>query len=336
MGRRVLVLHTGGTIGMEPTQDGLRPMAGFGIVLHGHLGARSAVALPEWDIVELDSLIDSANLQPGHWRRIATALLERWDDYDGFVVLHGTDTMAWTASALSFMLRGTDKPVILTGAQIPLAEPRSDALENLETALLFAADPGIREVGLCFGRRLFRGNRSSKLKTSSFDAFGSPNYPPLAEVGIGVTLHRERLLVQRERDFVVPHFDPEAVAVLTVHPGLSARIVAAVVDDPAVRGLVLRSYGVGNVPDADPRLIEVLADAVARGVVVVNTSQCAVGGVAQGTYATGAVLTRIGVVPGGDMTLEAAFAKLHFLIARGDSPQAMGELLGRSLSGEVS
>lgn len=336
MARRVLVLHTGGTIGMAASADGFRPMAGFGEVLRRRLAAGSGAALPECEVIELGELIDSANLQPAHWRAIAEALIARWEDYDGFVVLHGTDTMAWTASALSFMLHGTDKPVILTGAQIPLLTPRSDAPGNLETALLLAAEGDLREVGLYFGGRLFRGNRSSKLKTDRFDAFGSPNFPPLAEVGIGIDIHRTRLLSARRREFSVPRFDPEAVAVLTVYPGIPARMVAAVTDAPRLRGVVLRSYGVGNVPDADPRLIDALGAAVARGVVVVNVTQCAEGSVAQGTYATGVALERAGVVAGGDMTLEAAFAKLHFLAARGDAPAAIREQMGRALCGERS
>jgi L-asparaginase len=331
---RVLVLHTGGTIGMGASPDGYRPMAGFGEVLARQRYAQAA--LPAFDVVELDTLIDSANLQPAHWGAIAQALLARWDDYTGFVVLHGTDTMAWSASALSFMLRGADKPVILTGAQIPLVAPRSDAPENLQTALLLAAGYPIREVCVYFSRRLLRGNRASKLKSTAFDAFDSPNWPHLAEVGIDIALNREALLPASARDFVVPAFDAEAVAVLAVYPGISARVVEAVLDSRALRALVLRTYGVGNAPDADPRLMDALARAVGRGIVVVNTTQCASGGVDQGSYATGASLARIGVVPGADMTLEAAFAKLHFLIATGAAPDAARAIIGQSLSGELS
>jgi L-asparaginase len=295
-----------------------------------------SAAMPAFDVVELDELIDSANLQPAHWVAIANALIARWDDYAGFVVLHGTDTMAWTASALSFMLRGLDKPVILTGAQIPLVEPRSDAPDNLSTALTLAASYPIREVCVYFNRRLLRGNRSRKLRSTGFDAFDSPNWPHLADVGIQIMLHRDRLLPATARDFLVPAFDREAVAVLPVWPGMPARVVDALLDGPAVRGLIQRSYGVGNVPDADAALMDALARAVARGVVVLNTTQCVSGAVDQGAYATGAALNRIGVVPGADMTLEAAFAKLHFLIAGGAAPDAIRATLGQSLSGELS
>ncbi len=335
MRARVLVLHTGGTIGMAAAADGLRPMAGFGAVLEQHLAAQAA-ALPALDIVELDQLIDSANLRPAHWRTIAEALLARWERHDGFVVLHGTDTMAWTASALSFMLRGTDKPVILTGAQIPLLAPRSDAPANLHGALALATGTPVREVGVYFHHRLLRGNRSSKLKSTAFDAFDSPNYPPLAELGIELALHRERLLPAAARDFIVPAFDADAVAVLTMHPGLSSHVAAAVADTPALRGLVLRSYGAGNVADAEPALMAALARAVARGVVVVNVTQCTYGGVRQGAYATGAALSRIGVVAAGDMTLEAAFAKLHVLLARHADPATVRAQFAQPLCGELS
>lgn len=310
-------------------------MAGFGQLLGRQLRT-TAAELPAFDVVELDTLIDSANLRPAHWSAIATALLARWDDYAGFVVLHGTDTMAWSASALSFMLRGSDKPVIFTGAQIPLIEPRSDAPRNLQTALILAAHHPIREVCVYFDRRLLRGNRSSKLKSTAFDAFDSPNWPPLADVGIDIALHHEMLLPASSRDFVVPDFNAEAVAVLPVYPGISARTVDAVLDSPSVRALVLRTYGVGNAPDADQPLMDALARAVARGIVVVNTTQCAIGRVHQGSYATGASLAGIGVVAGADMTLEAAFAKLHFLSAGGATPAALGATIGQALSGELS
>ncbi|WP_027999136.1 type I asparaginase [Sinorhizobium arboris] len=338
MKRRILILHTGGTIGMEATPGGLKPMAGFGPLLKRRLGeTASAAPLPDCDVVELDRLIDSANLQPAQWPVIAGELVRRWEAYDGFVVLHGTDTMAWTASALSFMLRGLDKPVILTGAQIPLTAPRSDALENLEMALILAAQHPIREVSICFGRKLLRGNRSRKIATDRFDAFDSPNYPPIAEAGIKIALHRELLLAAEAKAFFLPeHFEPEAVAVLTIHPGLSSPVVEVALSSSHLRGVVLRSYGVGNVPEADARLLAALGGAVARGVTVINTTQCVFGAVAQDTYATGTALARIGVVSGGDMTLEAAFAKLHVLIAERLGPEEIRARMVQPLCGEIT
>ena len=287
-------------------------------------------------MVELAQPIDSADLRPGHWPVIANALLDHWHSHDGFVVLHGTDTMAWSASALSFLLRGTDKPVIFTGSQIPLSEPRSDALDNVEAALLFASTSPVREVGLYFGHRLLRGNRSRKLATARFDAFDSPNCPPLAEVGIDIALHREPVLPTVEKQFSVPAFDDQAVAVLTLHPGISGAAVEALTGNPRVRGLILCSYGVGNAPLGDRSLINALERVVARGIVVLNTTQCLVGGVSQETYATGAALAGIGVVSAGDMTLEAAFAKLHFLLACDRQGDDLRLALQTPLCGEMS
>ncbi|MGQ7847325.1 asparaginase [Granulosicoccus sp. 3-233] len=333
MTSRVLLLHSGGTIGMRPTADGYRPLEGFGAMLQQTLNNGSA-KVPIFEVVELAELIDSSNLQPFHWTAIANELLARWDDFDGFVVLHGTDTMAYTASALSFMLRGTDKPVILTGSQIPLVEQRSDTIENLQAAMLLAANPAICEVCVCFGRRLLRGNRCSKLRTRSFDAFDSPNYPWLADIGIDITLHEERLLTSSASAFHVPQFDPQAVVVIQFYPGIQARMVEAMLASESVRGVVLRSYGVGNAPDADEQLMAVLASAVERGIVMVSTSQCITGGVTQGAYASGAMLNRIGVVPASDMTLEAAFTKLHVLLASGTDTDTLRQQFASPLSGE--
>lgn len=330
---RVLILHTGGTIGMAAAPGGYRPMAGFPDRLREQLGAHAGSRLPEYDIVELPP-IDSADLRPGHWPVIARALLERWDDYDGYVVLHGTDTMAWSASALSFILRGTDRPVIFTGAQIPLVEPRSDALDNVEAALLFASAEPVREVGLYFGHRLLRGNRSRKLATAQFDAFDSPNCPPLAEVGIDITLHRERIVSPGDKCFVVPEFDDQAVAILTIHPGIAGSTVDALTANPRVRGLILQTYGVGNAPQGDRELIAALERAANRGLVLFNTTQCLVGSVIQETYATGAALAGIGVISAGDMTLEAAFAKLHFLLASEQDPGYIRDALRQNWCGE--
>jgi len=333
MSSRVLVLYTGGTIGMADSSEGYRPLTGFADKLADVLNIPE---LPEFDVLEFEQPIDSANLQPAHWTRIGRALVDRWSGYAGFVILHGTDTMAWTASALSFMLRGMDKPVILTGSQIPLLEAGSDAPGNLRAALKLASRPEIREVAICFGRFLLRGNRCSKVASRDFDAFASPNYPPLADAVDGIDLHPQNLLPAGMREFAVPDFSNNAVAVLTIHPGLSARAVEALLADISVRGLVLHSYGLGNIPDADPQLIAVLSEAVVRGIVVVNVTQCATGGVAQGTYATGSALTRIGVIPGGDMTLEATFAKLSFLLSTELDISVVSRRLGESFCGELT
>ncbi|WP_336366120.1 type I asparaginase [Marinobacter sp. C2H3] len=316
MSRRILILHTGGTIGMVPSENGYVPGANLGELLADRLGGRQA-ELPRFEVQELDHLIDSANLTPSDWTRIARPLIDQWEHYDGFVVLHGTDTMAYTASALSYLLRGCDRPVILTGSQIPLGLPRTDALDNVTTALVLAASEHIHEVCLCFRGRLLRGNRARKLKTSGLDAFDSPNAPALGRAGIELELRRDLLLPPGHPDFQLPDMDANAVAVLALYPGIPARLVEATLALPGLKGLILHTFGAGNAPDANPALIQALADGIERGIAVINISQCPIGGVSQKAYASGAALDGIGVVAGGDLTPEAAFAKLHVLLAGG-------------------
>jgi len=330
---KTLILHTGGTIGMAAAPGGYRPQPGFPERLRQQLEAHVSHSLPDYDIVELPP-IDSADLRPSHWPAIARTLLDHWHDYTGFVILHGTDTMAWSASALSFMLRGTDKPVILTGAQIPLGEADSDALANVEGALHFAAADPVHEICLYFGGRLLRGNRSRKLAATRLDAFDSPNYPALAESGS--PLQREPSPLPSEKRFINPEFDDQAVAILTLHPGIAGTAVDALTANPRVRGLILQTYGVGNAPQGDRELIAALERATTRGIILLNTTQCLIGGVSQETYATGTALARIGVISAGDMTLEAAFAKLHFLLASANDTDSVREGLQQSWCGEKS
>lgn len=333
MTSRVLVLYTGGTIGMVPSDQGYVPTAGFCDRLGEQLGA-AAGQLPGYDLIEFDRLIDSSNLVPEDWRQVALMLQLHWDDYDGFVVLHGTDTMAYTASALSFMLQGADKPVILTGSQIPLAQLRNDALDNLVTALVLAGSGDLAEVCIYFNGRLLRGNRARKVHTSGFDAFDSPNSPWLGQVGIHIELRHDLLLVPGSPRFQIPAIDPAAVVTLGIFPGMPARLLEAALADDRVRGLVLQTYGAGNPPDADQALMEVLAEAIARGVTVLNITQCHQGSVSQGAYATGATLNRLGVIPGNDLTPEAAFCKLHFLLAQGLTGETLRQALIQPLCGE--
>jgi len=338
MKRRVLIIYTGGTIGMQRSAQGYVPAPGFSDRVEQLLSARGINTLPdfEFDMVACQQLIDSANLVPDDWSRLGRRLMQHRDHYDGFVVLHGTDTMAYTASMLSFMLMGFARPVILTGSQIPLSELRSDALDNLTTALLLAGNYDIPEVCVYFNGRLLRGNRSSKVKSSGLDAFDSPDYPWLARVGIEIELQQERLLKPAVLNCQIPEFDPDAVAVLHLYPGISARVVDAVLDCCALRGLILLTYGAGNPPDANQPLIDCLQRASARGVVIVNITQCLQGAVSQGTYATGATLNRIGVVAGGDMTLEAAFTKTHFLLSQALTSAQVRAALAQPLCGELS
>lgn len=336
MTRRVLILHAGGTISMVPSARGYVPMQEFGKALQQDFSKNYSTALPDFDLVELEPLIDSANLLPEDWQQLGQQLIQHWQDYDGFVVLHGTDTLAYTASALSFMLRGINKPVVLTGAQIPLLQPRTDASNNLTNALLLAASGVINEVVVCFSNRILRGNRSSKIHSEAMDAFDSPNHPWLGEIGIQIELNPSLLLAPGQPNFLAPAFDRDAVALVKLFPGISARQLQAMLDHPTLRGVVLETYGAGNVPAADVALLRTLETARERGISLLNVSQCHQGSVSQGAYATGAILNQIGVLPGADLTSEAAFAKLHFLLASGLSGEPLHQTLITSQCGEMN
>ncbi|KEF31898.1 L-asparaginase [Marinobacter nitratireducens] len=335
MNRRVLVLYTGGTIGMVSSGGSYVPGAAFGDRLTRHLGT-PLEALPHFDVIELDQLIDSANLSPTHWHTMAEVLIRNWERYDGFVLLHGTDTMAYTASALSYILKGANKPVILTGSQIPLEQPRTDAVDNVTTSLMLAARPEISEVCVCFRGKLIRGNRSRKLKTSELDAFDSPNAPLLGRAAIHLELRHDLLLPAGQPDFQLPDFEHAGVASLVLYPGISAAVVESILAIPELKGLVLQSYGAGNAPDADADLIKALEQGINRGITVINVSQCPFGQISQTAYASGAALARIGVVSGADLTPEAAFAKLHFLLATGYSGASLRRELQRPRQGDLS
>ncbi len=336
MSKRIFVLYTGGTIGMERSPQGYVP-AGLERLIEAMVPPLWAADMPAYTVLEYPNPLDSANLRPHDWLRIARDLVDNYPLYDGFVVLHGTDTMAYTAAALSFMLQGLGKPVILTGSQIPLRELRNDAHNNLLTALLLAARHPVPEVCLYFNGRLLRGNRASKLKADGFDAFISPNYPPLADIGIHIEIHQDRLHAwPGPEDFRLPaaYRDGE-VAVLRLFPGISAdwleRLLA-----PPLAGLVLGSYGVGNGPDQDAALLAVLRAATTRGVVIVNVTQCAYGRVDPAGYAAGLALAGAGLSSGLDLTTEAAFVKLHHLLAQGLEPDQVRAALARNLCGECT
>jgi len=336
MQRRVLVIYAGGTIGMRPSEQGYVPSSGFRAEIDKLLSRHADSNLPAVEMIECEQLIDSANLMPSDWSKLAALLQQNWDNYDGFVLLHGTDTMAYSASALSFMLRGLNKPVVLTGSQVPLVTLRSDAVDNLLTALLFAADSRLAEVCICFNGRLLRGNRSRKVKTSAFDAFDSPNFPWLGNAGIKLQLKQELLLAPSQPEFEIATFDANAVAILQLFPGISAALMAAVLNQPGLKGLILQSYGAGNPPDANQALIAELEQACQRGIAILNLTQCHSGSVSQGTYASGNSLNRIGVVAGSDMTLEAAFTKMHFLLSQQLNGAALTKALTTPLCGELS
>jgi len=267
---------------------------------------------------------------------IARDLAANYDKYDGFVVVHGTDTMAYTASALPFMLHGLGKPVVITGSQIPLCEIRNDARENLITSLMIAADYAIPEVCLYFGGKLLRGCRSVKVSASGFAAFDSPNFPPLGTVGIDIDVNWELVRKsKRAQQLKVQELAAPVVSALRLFPGISPELVRNVLRPP-LQGLVLEAYGVGNGPDQDTAFIDALTEATKRGVVIVDCTQCLEGRVDLAEYAAGSALARAGVISGSDMSAEAALAKLYYLFSRGDGPEKVKREMQRDLCGELT
>lgn len=333
--RSVYIAYTGGTIGMRRTAAGYAPAPGYLARRLAEMDELSRPAMPRLELREYAPLLDSSDMRPADWRAIAEDLAARYDDFDGFVVLHGTDTMAYTASALSFALEGLGKPVLLTGSQIPLAEARSDARSNLVTSLLLAADSGIPEVGIYLNGRLLRGNRATKVSSTGFEAFDSPNFPDLGEVGVEIRVRRELLRPPPTTPLRLHPPRPVEVAALRLFPGITAEVLRNVLRDP-MRGLVLETYGAGNAPTREPAFLEALAEASERGVVIVNCTQCLRGRVDMEGYATGRALADAGVVSGGDMTPEAALTKLSHLLGRGLGPDETRRLVGTDLRGELS
>ena len=334
--KRVYIAHTGGTIGMKRTRAGYTPQPGYLQALMKGMPELRHESMPSYAIHDYKPLLDSSNMTPWEWVTIAHDIADHYREYDGFVVLHGTDTMAYTASALPFMLHGLGKPVVITGSQIPLSEIRNDARENLITSLLIAANHDVPEVCLYFGGKLLRGCRSTKVSADGFAAFDSPNFPPLGTVGIDIEINHDLIRrVRRLRKLRVHELSSPVVSALRLFPGISPDLVRNVLRPP-LQGLVLEAYGVGNGPDRNRDFIAALAEATARGVVIVDCTQCLEGTVDLSEYATGSALARAGVISGFDMTAEAALTKLYYLFSRGDAPEAVKREMQTDLRGEMS
>lgn len=338
---RILIIYTGGTIGMieNPVTRSLQPFD-FTHLIDNVPKIRKL----DYDIenIQFNPPIDSSDMSPQHWVDIARHIETNYDRFDGFVVLHGTDTMAYTASALSFMLENLHKPVIITGSQLPIGEVRTDGEENLITALQIAAatdmmgEPMVREVAILFENYLWRGNRSTKMSADNFNAFKSNNYPSLAKIGLGIHFNEEALWrVQAKRPLKVQYELDTAVMFLDLNPGITEAVLRHQLSTPGIKGIVLKTFGAGNAPTY-AWFTEAVKEAVERDIVILNVTQCVNGGVHAKMYMSGNQLASTGVISGHDITSEAAITKMMYLFGLGLSTAEVRRYLECSLCGEVS
>lgn len=336
---KILLIYTGGTIGM------VRDAESGSYVPFDFQNLESQIPQInqldcELDIKSYEPSIDSSNMHPSIWVQLAETIQNEYDQYQGFVVLHGSDTMAYTASALSFILENLNKPVILTGSQLPSGVPRTDAKENLTTAIEIASatrngQPEVPEVAVYFEYQLYRGNRTHKVNAEHFDAFTSINYPPLAEAGVHIKFNRRYIQNVNEENLIVhKSFNPN-IGVLKLFPGITPSTVKAVLHSPDNDAIVLETFGAGNAPTSK-WFIDAIGEAIAKGMLVLNVSQCEGGAVDLGRYETSKSLKDLGVLSGGDMTFEAALTKLMFVLEYTNDLALQKELLERSLQGELT
>lgn len=335
----LLIIYTGGTIGMvkDKITGALQPY-------HFEDIYKLMPVLQNFDYklesISFKPLIDSSNVTPSFWIKLAAVIEENYEKYDGFVVLHGTDTMAYSASMLSFMLENLGKPVVFTGSQLPMGVVRTDGRDNFINAIEIAAansegKPLVPEVAIYFENKLMRGNRTNKFNAENFNAFLSGNYPPLAEVGVHIRYNTEMILKPGSEELKVHKNLDNSVLILKLFPGIAEVVVKNALNITGLKGVILETYGAGNAP-TDAWFIEALTQAILKGIVIYNVTQCKGGAVDMGKYETSVQLGRIGVIGGSDITTESAIAKMMFLLGEGYTGEELKKLLQVSLRGELT
>lgn len=338
----LLLIYTGGTIGMKQDMKDLtlKPFD-FSQILDEVPEIRKFAF--KIDTYSFEPPIDSSDVEPSLWQDLARLIKEKYEDYDGFIILHGTDTMSYSASALSFMLDGLTKPVIFTGSQLPIGVPRTDGKENLISAVEIASakdeegHPAVPEVCVCFDSLLMRGNRSTKVNSEVFRAFQSPNFPPLAEAGINIRYNNE--YIRKPNDWyqsltINTELDTR-VSILKIHPGITPEVVRNILCGKDTRAIIMETYGSGNAPTRD-WFLNIVKESSAMNKIIVNVTQCLAGTVNMNIYANGKALERAGVIDGYDSTTESALAKLFYLMGKSRDNEWVKAMMGRNLKGEIS